>query len=56
MFDAKKYYNQDSYFDGIPSEIEEHNLKLTLEELEAEIEAERKKCEKMKSWDDFKEE
>ncbi len=55
MFDAKKYYNQDSYFDGIPSEVEKHNSKLTLEELESEIEAERKNCEKMKCWDDLKE-
>lgn len=50
MFDAKKCYNQDSYFDGIPPEIEEYNSKLTLEELEEEIEAERKRCEEMKEW------
>lgn len=50
MFDANKYYDQDNYFDGIPPEVTEHDAKLTLEELEVEIEAERKKCENMKEW------
>lgn len=47
MFDARKYY------DGIPPKVEEHNSNLSLEELEAEIEIEKKKCDKMKSWDDI---
>lgn len=50
MFDASKYYNQDSYYDGIPPEVAEHDSKLTIEELEAEIEAEKRRCEQMKEW------
>ncbi|MBQ1432415.1 hypothetical protein [uncultured Ruminococcus sp.] len=38
------------YFDGISSEKQAHFDSLTLEELEAEIEAERKKCETMEEW------
>ena len=53
MFDASKYYNQDRYYDGIPPELAEHDSKLSLKELEAEIDAEKIRCEKKKSWDDL---
>lgn len=46
----KEKTEYESYFDGIPPEVAEHDAKLTLEELEAEIEVERKKCENMKEW------
>lgn len=48
--------NQNRYYDGISPEEKARHEKMTLEELEAEIEAERKKCDKMKSWNDLKEE
>lgn len=38
------------YFDGIAPELEKHDLSLTPEQLEAEIEEEKKKCENLKSW------
>lgn len=50
MFDENKYYNQDSYFDGIPPEVQERHNRMTLEELELEIESEKRKCEEMKEW------
>ncbi|MBR1750837.1 MAG: hypothetical protein IJ740_08165 [Ruminococcus sp.] len=38
------------YFDGISPEKQAHFDSLTIEELEAEIEAEKKKCEEMTDW------
>lgn len=50
MFDKSKYYGQDRYYDGIPPEVKEFHKKMTLKELEAEIEVEKKKCDEMKEW------
>ncbi len=40
----------ESYYDGVPPEVSEHHSKMTLEEIEAEIEVEKKKCDEMKEW------
>lgn len=38
------------YFDGIPPELSERHEKMTMEELEAEIENEKKKSEELPEW------
>lgn len=40
----------ESYYDGISPEVSARHERMPLEELEAEIEEERKKCEEMKEW------
>jgi hypothetical protein len=54
MVDAEKYYNQEQYYDGIPSKVAEHDAKLSLAELESELEVEEKRCDEAKSWDELK--
>ena len=38
------------YYDGIPPKEVERHAKMTEDELNAEIEAEKRKCEEMKEW------
>lgn len=38
------------YYDGVPPEVSEKHSKMTLEEIEAEINEEKKKCDEMKEW------
>ncbi len=42
---------KDSYYDGISPERQAELDKMSLEELEAEIEAERKRCENLTDWE-----
>ncbi len=42
--------DNDRYFDGISPELQQELDKMTPEEREASLEAEKKKCDDMKEW------
>lgn len=42
--------DNDRYFDGISPELQRELDRMTLEEREASLEAEKKKCDEMNEW------